>query len=458
METGMLLETYLKKLRLPTFLHNYAKFAQDAAREGLGYDHFLLALAEREMLQRQENQRRRRIQGARFPVHKELADFDFSCVPSLNKQRVLDLARGAYIDKAEPIILVGNPGLGKTHIATGLALAACRQGHRVRFYTAAGLVNELIQAQDEHRLSNKHQLIVLDELGFIPLLGHRRAVDLSVLLHIVRAGGDDRDDESPLRRLGAGLWRRTLDGCSTGPARAKPTSSSSSASRIAFASGCSRRSSRPATRDGLWAVWTAKERACPHCPQPRRRGGPLFDDQVDLFSFDKNRGAHQFLAQGRPPTLLQRLAYLALAHPQSLLLYVAVDLFLAPVRKGGAHRDHALHDLWRQDLFRTLTQQLRPRPAHPVPFHPAHVRLQALPRSIRLCLVSWRSIRLADRRAEENVRSSQPSQDREALGPGIEGQDQASYFPASTQKKERTSVAARALSFSWKSLAGVWRW
>jgi DNA replication protein DnaC len=174
METEMLLETYLKKLRLPTFLHNYARFAEDAARESLGYDRFLLALAEQEVLQRQENQRRRRIQGARFPVHKELADFDFSCVSSLSKQRVLDLARGAYIDKAEPIILVGTPGLGKTHVATGLALAACRQGHRVRFYTTAGLVNELILAQDEHRLSKvlasalKHQLIVLDELGFIP--------------------------------------------------------------------------------------------------------------------------------------------------------------------------------------------------------------------------------------------------------------------------------------------------
>jgi DNA replication protein DnaC len=174
METAMLLETYLKKLRLPTFLRNYAKFAEDAAGESLGYDRFLLALAEQEVLQREENQRQRRIREARFPVHKELADFDFSCVSSLSKQRVLDLVRGTYIDKAEPIILVGNPGLGKTHVATGLALAACRQGHRVRFYTAAGLVNELILAQDEHRLSKflasalKHQLIVLDELGFIP--------------------------------------------------------------------------------------------------------------------------------------------------------------------------------------------------------------------------------------------------------------------------------------------------
>lgn len=174
METAMLLETYLKKLRLPTFLRHYAKFAADAAQENQSYDRFLLALAEQEVCQREEHQRQRRVREARFPIHKELADFDFSCVPGLSKQRVLDLARGAYIDQAEPVILVGSPGLGKTHVATGLALAACRQGHRVRFYTAAALVNELIQAQDEHRLSRflamtlKHQLIVLDELGFIP--------------------------------------------------------------------------------------------------------------------------------------------------------------------------------------------------------------------------------------------------------------------------------------------------
>ena len=107
-------------------------------------------------------------------MHKELADFDFSAVPQLNKQRVLDLARGEYISRAEPIILVGNPGLGKTHISIGLALAACRQCHRVRFYNAAALVNDLILAQEEHRLPKflatalKQKLIVIDELGFIP--------------------------------------------------------------------------------------------------------------------------------------------------------------------------------------------------------------------------------------------------------------------------------------------------
>ena len=174
METNMLLDTYLKTLRLPTFLQNYRKFAEEAAQADHSYDRFLLALAEQEVAQRERNRIVRRVKQARFPVMKELADFDFSCISSPNKQRVLELARGSYIQKAEPILMVGNPGLGKTHVATGMALAACRQGYRVRFYNAAGLVNELILAQQEHRLSKflasalKHHLIVLDELGFIP--------------------------------------------------------------------------------------------------------------------------------------------------------------------------------------------------------------------------------------------------------------------------------------------------
>lgn len=174
METNLLLESHLKTLRLATFREQYRQVAEDAAGNNLGYDQYLLALAEQEVTQRHLNSQRQRIKGARFPVFKELADFDFSAIPNLNKQRVLDLARGEYISKAEPIILVGNPGLGKSHIATGLALEACRQCHRVRFYNAAALVNELSLAQEQQRLPKflatalKQNLIILDELGFIP--------------------------------------------------------------------------------------------------------------------------------------------------------------------------------------------------------------------------------------------------------------------------------------------------
>ncbi len=174
MPEPQLLDSYLKQLRLPTVLHSYRKLAEDAARANLGYDRFLLKLVEQEIAQRELNQQTRRIRAARFPMLKELADFDFSAVPKLNKAQVLDLTRGAYIEKAEPILLVGNPGLGKSHVATGLALAACRQGHKVRFYNAAGLVNEMLELQEKNQLSRfmtqvlKQQVVVLDELGFIP--------------------------------------------------------------------------------------------------------------------------------------------------------------------------------------------------------------------------------------------------------------------------------------------------
>jgi len=174
MENNPLLETYLRQLHLPTFIKYYQAFAKDATQNNLDYPRYLLALTEHEIQTREQNRIQCRVKTAHFPTHKELADFDFSVLPNLNKARILDLTRGEYITKHETIIFIGNPGLGKTHLAIALALAACRQGRRVRFWTAAGLVNELLLAQEENRLhrfiamAHKQDLIVLDELGFIP--------------------------------------------------------------------------------------------------------------------------------------------------------------------------------------------------------------------------------------------------------------------------------------------------
>ena len=174
METNPLLETYLHQLHLPSFVKYYQAFAKDATQNNLDYPRYLLALAEHEIQTREQNRIQVRVKTAHFPTNKELADFDFSALPSLNKARILDLARGEYITKHETLIFIGNPGLGKTHLTISLALAACRQGRRVRFWTAAGLVNELLLAQEENRLhrfiamAHKQDLIVLDELGFIP--------------------------------------------------------------------------------------------------------------------------------------------------------------------------------------------------------------------------------------------------------------------------------------------------
>jgi DNA replication protein DnaC len=148
-----LLESYLRQLKLPSFVQNYAAFAQDATRTELSCERYLLALCEAELAQRDAHRVERCIAQARLPVLKELSQFDWSCVQGVSKTRVFELAQGGYITHAEPILMIGNPGLGKTHVATGLALAACRQGRRVRFYQVTTLVNDLVAAQHELKLS-----------------------------------------------------------------------------------------------------------------------------------------------------------------------------------------------------------------------------------------------------------------------------------------------------------------
>ena len=120
------LESYLRRLRLPVFLANYPKVAREAATSGRNYEQFLLLLAEQELAQRDENMQRRRLSQAKFPVLKTLDQYDFALMPQLNRQLVLELAQGAYIANKENILLVGQIGTGKTHLATALGVAACR--------------------------------------------------------------------------------------------------------------------------------------------------------------------------------------------------------------------------------------------------------------------------------------------------------------------------------------------
>lgn len=110
-----------------------------------------------------------------MPVVKSLDSFDFLAIPSLNKALVLELARCEFLDRKENLLLLGNSGTGKSHIALALGLAACQSGHRVRFTTAAALVSELIEARDEKHLLrfrkqlSAYELLIVDELGFVPL-------------------------------------------------------------------------------------------------------------------------------------------------------------------------------------------------------------------------------------------------------------------------------------------------
>jgi DNA replication protein DnaC len=174
MSLDVRLPILLRQLRLPTVAANYARYAQEASQSGQGYEEYLLALLNEEVSQRDINRRKRLVREARFPVLRTLDELDFSVIPSLNKTKVLQLADGEYMQQCENIALIGGIGTGKTHVAISLGLCACEQGHKVRFYAAAGLINELLEAQESHSISKlearlmKYKLIILDEVGFIP--------------------------------------------------------------------------------------------------------------------------------------------------------------------------------------------------------------------------------------------------------------------------------------------------
>ena len=176
METPqVLLEHYLKQLRLPSMLSEYSKLAEQCARESATFEQFLLRLVEQEMMERHRRSTERRIQAAKFPVAKSLDTFDFLALPSVNKKLVVELARCEWISRRDNVLALGNSGTGKTHIALALGLAACQNGFRVRFTTAAAMVHEMIEAQDERRLLRyqrqlaRQDLLIVDELGFVPL-------------------------------------------------------------------------------------------------------------------------------------------------------------------------------------------------------------------------------------------------------------------------------------------------
>ena len=135
-------EQQCRALRLPAVAEQCAPLADVAAKQRQTYMRYLEALLAAELEERERNTIARRIKDARLPRMKTLEEFDFSKAPQVPATKMHELAQGGYIERAEPIILIGDCGTGKTHLLTGLCVAACRQKRRVRFATAAALVIE----------------------------------------------------------------------------------------------------------------------------------------------------------------------------------------------------------------------------------------------------------------------------------------------------------------------------
>lgn len=170
-----LIRTHCRSLKLPAVADRAQALAEEARRQGLDHIGYLARLLEAEYEQRRHRRAARRIQEAGFPVVKTLESFDFARAPHLPEARLRELATGSFIDRAEPVILLGEPGTGKTHLAIAIGVAAAQQGRRVRFVTTARLVTELIEAQDARQLGRvtgryaRVDVLVLDEFGYVPL-------------------------------------------------------------------------------------------------------------------------------------------------------------------------------------------------------------------------------------------------------------------------------------------------
>jgi len=169
----LLWKANLKHLRLPTIQAEFEALAREAATANEDYRQYLLRLTELEVTARAANVLRARIKQAGFPASKDFDSYDFTAQPSLPKLKVLELAGGEWIMERSNICLVGTSGTGKTHLAIALGLAACRQGRRVRFFTAAALVNRLEEAQKQYQLDrfleqlDRADVLVCDELGYL---------------------------------------------------------------------------------------------------------------------------------------------------------------------------------------------------------------------------------------------------------------------------------------------------
>ena len=170
---ALLLKANLRHLKLPTMLAEHDQLAREATARNEPYEAYLLRLTEVEVATRTANAIAARIRAAAFPVMKELDTFDFAATPSVPKQTVLALARGDWIEQRRNCCLIGGSGTGKTHLASGIGLSLCRRGKKVRFVTAAGLVTELEEAHQQHRLDrtltalDRLDLLIVDELGYL---------------------------------------------------------------------------------------------------------------------------------------------------------------------------------------------------------------------------------------------------------------------------------------------------
>ena len=181
-----LIKVYARQLKLPT-LTSCQEVIRQAEEQGLSYEEFLCEVLRRELSQREENQKKRRLKKARFPLEKSLDTFEFKHLEHVEEAHIWQLATGEFVKRKENVIMIGNPGTGKTHLAIGLGRRLVSQGFNVRYYTAARLASELVEAEQERNLTRlvksleKLDLLILDELSYLSFTRHQAELMFQVV-------------------------------------------------------------------------------------------------------------------------------------------------------------------------------------------------------------------------------------------------------------------------------------
>lgn len=171
----ILLLEQLRYLKLPFLEANYAALAAEAAQKQCGLVDYLAGLVDGETQRRKELSIQRRVAAARFPVIKNLEQFDWSWPKKINRPQIQNFFRLAFLPSHTNIIIMGGVGLGKTHLCIALGYEACQAGHSVLFTTAVDIINTLTAAQINHKLKAELKrflsptILIIDEIGYLPI-------------------------------------------------------------------------------------------------------------------------------------------------------------------------------------------------------------------------------------------------------------------------------------------------
>ncbi len=169
------LQEQMRRLRLGRSVDQLPAMLEHAAKREISYSDFLEELLASEISEKQERNNSMRVAMAHFPFVKTLESFEFKFQPSLDPKLVRELGTCRFIANAENVLLLGPPGVGKTHLAVALGVKACASGYRTLFVTASALIATLTRAQSENRLEDKlktltqPKLLIIDEIGYLPL-------------------------------------------------------------------------------------------------------------------------------------------------------------------------------------------------------------------------------------------------------------------------------------------------